>query len=171
MRIYCCILLMLLLASCEARTTYTIDDALADASGGAAGSADAAGSTSSADVECSQDAECQATYPLSLLNVQCSTVACVAGRCRWTALPADYPCTSPDPDGSGPMLTDLSVGQCYGGQCCFGCMMDTGATTSELDPSDGPCVAGNSDDACGRAGHVCVSCALTHQICVQGACQ
>lgn len=121
----------------------------------------AAGSTSG----CATDADCGPWE-----TPECGKMICDSGQCRLDAFPADYTCSSPDPDGPGPWPPQPGVFHCWGGQCCFGCIVDNGGTTSELDPGDGPCVAGTDNDFCGQDGNLCDNCTIKGLKCVAGQC-
>jgi hypothetical protein len=123
-----------------------------------------------AEPECEADPDCE-VFPYSTMHPECATAKCKDGRCAIEVFSPPYACSSPEPDASGVWQNkDSSTGQCYGGQCCFGCIVDFGSHPREIDISDGPCVAGNSDDFCGAAGQLCINCTLAGGTCVDGAC-
>lgn len=64
-------------------------------------------------------------------------------------------------------------GRCFGGACCFTCLVDSGAAdgkVGEVDKTDGPCYPGNQDENCGFGGVVCMNCKALGKVCQAGAC-
>ncbi len=117
-------------------------------------------------VGCATEADCT-----SWVNPECGVMRCKKGLCVAEAYTPPYTCGSPDPDDTGPWESrDPTVGHCFGGQCCFGCIVDSGSNPREHDVFDGPCVGGASDDFCGAAGELCLNCAIKGLICKAGAC-
>ena len=120
---------------------------------------------------CGPPTECQSDDDCSVPREHdCMSVRCREGRCETEVFAPDYTCHSPDPDGNAPSLPDSGEYHCYGGQCCYTCIADSGATPSKIDPSDGPCVAGTSDDYCGFGGGLCANCTIRGKVCREGSC-
>lgn len=115
--------------------------------------------------ECAVDDDCD-----SADVHECMAITCDNGHCKVDRFAPDYACHSPDPDGAAPGMPEPGEYHCYGGQCCYTCIADSGATPSKIDPSDGPCVAGTADDYCGFGGGLCANCTVQGKVCREGSC-
>jgi hypothetical protein len=64
---------------------------------------------------------------------------------------------------------------CSDGACCTTCLIDVTvedplSIQGKVDKFDGPCAAGNADDACGADGQICVDCKSQGKVCKNGVC-
>lgn len=126
-----------------------------DGGHGGAGAGGDGGGTASFALECAADADCDQTW-----SGDCAATQCIDGFCKEQHLPPDYTCSD-----------DLGApGQCWGGQCCFTCLADLGDKLGAVDVSDGPCMAGNADTACGFGRKLCQDCTITGEVCDRGLC-
>ena len=158
------------LVGCGDETESEPSTASSSTEGGGASSASGnggggGGSGTTAGAECVQDDDCK-----NRMEPSCGEVRCQDGYCKEEVFTPVATCPSPDHDGSGPWEPDPAGGSCWGGQCCFTCIVDQGSDTSEFDPFDGPCVAGQSDDFCGVNGALCQNCAIQGKVCDDGEC-
>lgn len=154
--------------ACEAATCLTTDTGTGGEGGGGSSSSGCSGttcSTTTSDSECQEDADCPWGH-----HEGCGIGRCIEGKCQEENYSPDYSCGSPDPDSTGPWPPDDAGGHCWDGACCFTCLVDNGSAPRKLDPFDGPCVAGKSDDFCGADGMLCQNCTIQGKVCVNGTC-
>lgn len=108
---------------------------------------------------CAVDDDCFYAVPE---NTTCSLARCVGGQCQEERRSPLWTC--------GVVPGEINPAHCYGGSCCFTCIVDSGSNPGGVDPDDGPCVAGTTDTACGFGGGVCRDCKADGKVCVRGAC-